>query len=196
MKGKEQFCHPKWCLLPAPALKSDEILGTVRKCHVRNQFFLSFTNTVVLAQTLVCKTRPLKNPSPNGWYLSNKRQEKQKMWNFYFWTWFLHPARKCCELAAKTALEEHTCNKWPSACWQASVPNIPKADGSQGTPYLEDEHGKEKELYSLSALFAMSYFLRSVSDTEINSPVYKLPLEHHHLTHSDLVQKENTLGCK
>ncbi|TRZ09291.1 hypothetical protein HGM15179_017816 [Zosterops borbonicus] len=63
-------------------------------------------------------------------------------------------ARKCYELAAKTALEEHTCNKWLSACWQDSVPNIPKADCRQETPYLEDEHGKGKKLYSLSALFA------------------------------------------
>lgn len=88
-----------------------------------------------------------------------------------FLNMILHPARKCHELAAKTALEEHTCNKWLSACWQASVPKIPKVDCSRGTLYLEDKHGKGKKLYSLNALFAVSYFLRSVSDTEINCPV-------------------------
>lgn len=50
--------------------KYHEILGTVRmiKCHGNNQFFLSFTLSVVLAQTLVCKTRHSysKNLSLNG----------------------------------------------------------------------------------------------------------------------------------
>lgn len=152
-----------------------ESLGTVRrrKCHGKNQFFSFFylmccASTSPGVQNKMCLH---KNLSLNGWYLPDKREEKQKTWNFYCWIWFLHPARKCSGLAAKTALDERTCSKWLSACWQTTVPNIPKADCSQGTPYLEDEHGKVKKLYSLNTFFAVSYFLSSVSDTEINCPV-------------------------